>query len=102
MLGIFILVGIATTLARKAFDKDRNRYLWGAIGVVSYYLFQLVAGIFIAFIEPEWLQNQGIVLGLGLGFGFIGVGIAYYILHKLPNPTEVEDSENDLLDAPLS
>ena len=38
MLSIFILVSAATAFARLALDKNRNRYLWGAIGVVSYFL----------------------------------------------------------------
>jgi predicted Na+-dependent transporter len=98
MLSIFIFFGIASTFSRKAFDKNRNRYVWGTIGVVSYFLLQILAGIVIALVKPEWLDEQVIVTVAGLITGFAGVGAAYYILHKLPDPTEVAAENSGLLD----
>ncbi|MBL7816317.1 MAG: hypothetical protein JNL70_14955 [Saprospiraceae bacterium] len=97
MLSIFILAGIATTFARTAFGKDRSRFVWGFIGVASYFLMQVVAGIVIRFINPDWLTNQGILIGVSLLSGFIGVGIAYYILYNLSDP--IEETDADLLDS---
>jgi drug/metabolite transporter (DMT)-like permease len=101
MLSIFIFVGIASAFARKAFDKDRNRYLWGTIGVCSYFLLQLLGGILIALIKPEWLENNGILTGISLLFGFIGAGIAYYILNNLSDTEQALDTDNQLLDSHL-
>jgi protein-S-isoprenylcysteine O-methyltransferase Ste14 len=98
MLSIFIFLGIATTFARKAYDKNRNRYVWGTIGVVSYFVLQLFAGSLLAVTKPEWLENQAMVTVIGLVTGFAGVGVAYYILNKLPDPTEVEAENSGLLD----
>ena len=102
MLTIVIFVGIASSFSRKAHDKNRNRYLWGTIGIVSYFLLQVLAGIIMALIDPKLLENQVIVTIAGLVTGFAGVGLAYYILHKLPDPTEVvEATDNNLLDSNL-
>lgn len=97
MLSIFIFAGIATTFARKAYDKDRNRYLWGFIGIASYFLMQVLAGIIMRLTNPDWLNNQGILTGIGLASGFVGVGIAYYFLHNLSDP--IEETDADLLDS---
>ena len=101
MLIIFILFGIAKTFAQIAHDKNRNRYLWGTIGVLSYYLTQIIAGIIIALVIPEWLENTGIVMAINLISGFSGVGIAYFILNKLSDPTEELEADDDLLDSKL-
>jgi uncharacterized membrane protein YfcA len=98
MLSIFIFLGIAMSFSRKAYDKDRNRYVWAAIGVVSYFLLQILAGVVIALVKPEWLDKQAIVSVVGLITGFMGVGVAYYILENLPDATEKETENSDLLD----
>lgn len=101
MLSIFILISIATMFSRKAFEKNRNRYGWGTIGVVTFFAAQLIAGVVIALIKPEWLENQGIVTVAGLISGSLGVGVAYYILYKLPDPTEIVGTDSNLLDSDL-
>jgi hypothetical protein len=98
MLVIFILIGIVTTFSRLAFDKNLNRYLWGTIGVVSYYLAQYIGGFIINSINPEILQDKGALIGIALLLGFTGVGIAYFILYKMPDPNETSVDDSDLLD----
>lgn len=101
MLSIFILVSAATTFARLAHDKNRNRYLWGTIGVVSYFLTQIIVGIVIGLINPELLQETVFINITGVACGFMGIGIAYYILKTLPDPTEEVTSNPNLLDSNL-
>ncbi len=98
MLVIVIIIGIATTFSRLAFDKNLNRYLWGTIGVVSYYLAQFIGGIIINEINPELLQDKGALVGYALLLGFMGVGVAYFILYKMPYPGETIVDDSDLLD----
>jgi drug/metabolite transporter (DMT)-like permease len=98
MLIIVILVAIATTFSKLAFDKNLNRYLWGTIGVVSYFLAQFLGGIIISAINPEILQDSGANIGYALLLGFIGVGIAYFFLHKMPYPDDTIVDDSDLLD----
>ncbi len=101
MLSIFILVSAATTFARLAHDKNRNRYLWGTIGVASYFLTQIIVGILIGLVKPELLEENRTINIIGIACGFMGIGIAYYILKTLPDPT-VEVAQNaDLLDSHL-
>jgi hypothetical protein len=101
MLSIFILISVASAFARIAHDKNRNRYLWGTIGVVSYFLSNIIAGVIIAMTRPEWLENQGVIMTLDLTSGFLGIVIAYLILKKLPDPTENPDLDNNLLDSQI-
>lgn len=101
MLSIFLFFGIATMFSRKAFDKNRNRYLWGTIGVLSYFIMPFIVGIVIAVVSPESLDNERFLNILGIVAGFLGVGVAYFILHKLSDPTENLVADNDLLDSQL-
>ena len=101
MLSIFILVSAATTFARLAHDKNRNRYLWGTIGVVSYFLTQIIVGVLIGLVKPELLEDNVTINILGMVCGFIGMGVAYYILKTLPDPIEEVTSNPDLLDSHL-
>ena len=99
MLTIFIFIGIATGFSRLAFDKDRNRWVWGTIGVASYFILQILAGILMALLKPEWLENKGILTTVSMVAGFSGVGIAYYILHQLPSLDENMVVDSQLLDS---
>ena len=101
MLSIFILISAATTFARLAHDKNRNRYLWGTIGVVSYFFTQIIVGVIIGLAKPELLEENLIINIIGMACGFMGIGIAYYILKTLPDPTEEVTSNPDLLDSHL-
>jgi hypothetical protein len=101
MIAIVIIIAVATTFSRLAFDKNLNRYLWGTIGVVSYYLAQFIGGHILNMINPELLQDSGALIGYALLFGFMGVGIAYFILYKMPDSNETIVDESDLLDNKL-
>ena len=101
MLSIFILFSIASAFSRKAHDKNRNRYGWGTIGVVTFFGSQFIGGIIVALINADLLNDQGTVTIIGLISGIIGTGTAYYVLHKLPDPTEIVETDSDLLDSNL-
>jgi hypothetical protein len=101
MLTIFLFIGIATMFSRKAFDKDRNRYLWGTIGVLSYFLTQFVAGVIVNLINPELLVNKASLYIISMLSGFSGVGIAYTILNRLPDLAEESLADDNILDSQL-
>jgi hypothetical protein len=102
MLSIFMLISVATTFARIAHDKDLNRYMWGTIGVLSYFIMQIIFGVVFVIFSPELVQNRGAGIILELGGGLSGVGIAYYILKKMPNPNDSPPpASGDLLDSDL-
>ena len=89
------------TCALPIYDKNRNRYLWGTIGVVSYFLTQIIVGVLIGLVKPELLEDNVTINILGMVCGFIGMGVAYYILKTLPDPIEEVTSNPDLLDSHL-
>jgi hypothetical protein len=99
MLSIFIAVGIAYAFARKASDKNRNPYVWGVIGMVNFFAAQIVV-VFVAFVKPKWFDSS-VVKMIGLMLCFLVVGVAYYMLHKLPEPTKTVETDSDLLDSNL-
>ncbi len=103
MLSIFMFVTIATTFSRKAYDKDLNRYLWGTIGILSYFAMQIIAGVIIALTIPDLLNEQGALIAIDLCSGLIGVGIAYFILNRIPDPNDPArvGNDDDLLDSNL-
>jgi peptidoglycan/LPS O-acetylase OafA/YrhL len=96
---IVILVSIALTFSKLAHSKNLNRYLWGFIGVISYYIAQLLAGVFIAIFSKDLKNNQEAILVIGVLAGLLGVGIAYFILQKMPDSEEIKHNRKDLLDS---
>jgi hypothetical protein len=102
MLAIFMLISVATTFARIAHDKDFNRFIWGAIGVSSYFIMQVVVGIIVIITMPKLYENTGAKIALDLGSGLLGVSIAYFILKNLHNPNDTPPpASGDLLDSDL-
>jgi hypothetical protein len=102
MLSIIMLITVATTFSRVAYDKDLNRYLWGTIGVLSYFSMQIIAGVVCIIFMPELLQNKIITTILDLSMGLLGVTIAYQILIRRPNPNDTPPpASGDLLDSDL-
>ena len=101
MLSIFLLIFIGTSFSKLAFDKNLNRYVWGTIGIASYFITQLIAGLIIGVTNPELLSDRGSVTIIGLITGFMGVGIAYFILHRMPVKQENISFDGDLLDSKM-
>jgi ABC-type uncharacterized transport system permease subunit len=94
-----ILVSIALTFSNLAYSKNLNRYVWGFIGVISYYVAQLLAGIFIAFFSKNLKKDQEALFIIGILAGCLGVGIAYFILQKMPDAEVTKHNRKDLLDS---
>jgi peptidoglycan/LPS O-acetylase OafA/YrhL len=96
---IVLLVSIALTFSNLAHSKNLNRYVWGFIGVISYYVAQLLAGIFIAFFSKNLKTNQEALFIIGILAGCLGVGIAYFTLQKMPDAEDTRHNRKDLLDS---
>ena len=96
---LIILVSITSTFSNLAHSKNLNRYLWGFIGVISYYLAQLLAGLMIALFSDELKKSQEAISIIGILSGLLGIGLAYFILHKMPNAEELSFNRKDLLDS---
>ncbi len=101
MLSIFILVGIAKIFAQLAHDKNRNSYLWGAIGVASFYLTQVIIGVIMAIVNPELLEDNLTTSAVGVICGFLGVFVTYYVLKSQRDTTKEIVLNPDLLDSNL-
>jgi hypothetical protein len=101
MLEIFLLISAASSFAKIAFDKNLNRYLWGSIAVGSYLLGQVFMVFFIALVNPEVLKNSGSLTVCGVCGGLICVGIAYFILQRIPVKTDRISLNKDLLDSKM-
>jgi Na+/proline symporter len=96
---IIILVSIALTFSNLAHSKNLNRYLWGFIGIISYYIAQLLAGVLIVLFSKDLKNNHEAMSVIGILAGLLGVAIAYFILHKMPDAEEIRHNRKDLLDS---
>jgi hypothetical protein len=101
MLSIFVLIGVATSFARIAFDKNLNRGLWGTIGVLSYFVSQFVITLIIAAVSPETMADSTNGVVYSLLSGFAGVTIAYIILQRIPDGKDENDNNTNLLDGDI-
>jgi drug/metabolite transporter (DMT)-like permease len=98
MLSILILIGVAILFNRKALTLKRNPYLWSAIGVLSFLALPFIMALLIVLLKREWLDEEFMILIASFILGFIGISVAYYVLEKLPNSTDVKSFDSDLLD----
>jgi peptidoglycan biosynthesis protein MviN/MurJ (putative lipid II flippase) len=101
MLSIFVLIGVATSFARIAFDKNLNRGLWGTIGVLSYFVSQFVITLIIASVSPETMLDNTNRIVYSLLSGIAGVAIAYVVLQRMPDGKDESQNDSNLLDGDI-
>jgi hypothetical protein len=101
MIEIFVVISLASTFAKLAFDKNFNRYVWGGIAVGSYIIGQVLMGFIVAATQPSLLDDKITFSLLGIPSGLIGVGIAYIILRRLPEKRDNNALDRDLLDGKI-
>ncbi len=102
MLEILIIIAVVKVFSATAVDKARSKFLWGAIGALSYYVPLLLMSFFLL----PLLVNSGVLpfvtrenyFVVGIVFNLItGVAccmIAFLILKNLPNANERSKGKN--------
>ncbi len=99
IISVLIIIGVA--FSNKAAEKNRSRFLWGAIGIFSFLFPPILMINIIVAINQEWLLEVLLIIFGYVMLSIIGVFGAYYILERLPDPMETGGNENKLLDTPL-
>lgn len=102
MIGIAILVGIASLFVNFAKANDLNKWLWGVMSIVSFYAAQFLAGIFIGILAPDLLYSQGALIGISLLSGALGVGIAFFIMKNSAKKVKAKIVDTEVLDDNIS
>jgi hypothetical protein len=104
MLGLLLIYFIWKKFADLAFEFDKNRWLFGILGVISYYasyyLSAFITGILIGVFNPDLLNSiaqHEILFGiLIIPFGILGMYGLFVILRK--NWTNAKDVTGELID----
>lgn len=103
MLGLLLIFFIGKAFFNLAQTHERNKWLFGVLGVVVYYGMTIIGGLVIVFIAVT-IGNEGIlnysdtILGLmGVPVGLLSVWGFHYMLRKNweANP---KNQNSDLLD----
>jgi len=95
MIAILIIAGL---FYKQALNLGLNKYLWPILAVVSYFVFQLLAGFVIGIVKPSLLEDNLTIMGLGVLAGVIGVAILYFIMKKESVKQKAKSKDADLLD----
>ncbi len=100
MLEIGIIVGGGFAFYKYAKEHNLLAWLWAIIPALAYFAGAFVAGIIIALVAPEILNEQILLTVIALFSGALFVGIAYFIMTKVAsNKQQNQDSfQSDLLD----
>ncbi|MCJ8290343.1 MAG: hypothetical protein HRT58_11820 [Crocinitomicaceae bacterium] len=88
MLGLVIIYFIGKSFFNLAKKHERNKWLFGILGVVTYYGMTIVGGLIIVFIaavigNESIFELPDIVLGLmGIPIGLLSIWLLHYMLRK--------------------
>ncbi len=84
MLGIILLIVIARHFYRLAEKYEKNKWLFGFIGIVSYYAGTFIVGILLGLANEIFSLNINFENKYGLGIIAMpfGIGLAY-VLHSI-------------------
>ena len=85
MLLILALIFVGNIFSKLAKSKERNATLWVIIGIVTFFVSQLLLGVAIGIFRPAMLEDETAVNILGLCASTVGVIIVYVILYQLPD-----------------
>lgn len=82
MIGIIMIIAIARWFSKLAFDYDKNRWLYGFLGVVTYYGGFFALSLLFTFVDDESLHPVVMVIvTVGLSYGMVAV--LYYSLRRV-------------------
>ena len=96
---MIVAILIAVWFYRLADSKNLNKFLWAAIGGLSFVIAQLILGVAIALLFPKTLENFVLQILVGILSGAAGVWIAYIALNKTAgNPNNSTKNNSDLID----
>lgn len=98
---ILLVVGLFSAFFKLADSHDRNGWIYGGIGPVSWFGTQFIVGIIITIISPQILSDTSSIFIFGLGSGLIGTIVTYMLIrnHFIKNPKKSSKYKNeDILD----
>lgn len=103
MIGIIIIIFIGRQFYKLAEQYNQNKWVFGILGILSYYVGAFLGGIILAVLDDflgfglDW--NNNIVLTLiALPFSIGAVYIFYYLLKKSWKNTVVLDKNSEIQD----
>ena len=74
MIGLLMIIAVARWFAKLAFDYDKNRWLYGFLGVATYYAGFFVVTILFDNVDASTIHPiVQIVLIIGLSYGMVAV-----------------------------
>ena len=101
ILLILLVVGLFSAFYKLADSHDRNGWIYGGIGPVTWFGTQFIAGILIGITAPQLLSDSMNVLIIGMGTGLVGTIVCYMLIksHFDKNPKKSNKYKNeDILD----
>ena len=99
MLGLIFIYFLGRSYFRLAEDHNRSKWLWAILGVVFFYVLQVILGLTLGLTAYNWtLYNEVAVSFIGIGFGLVGsIGI-FQLLKFNWSKNKVIDTESEILD----
>ena len=103
MLGIILIVLIGKQFYKLAEEHNQNKWLFGILGALSYYLGAFIGGIILAVTDEfvslgiDW-DNNLLMTFVAIPFSLGTVYIFYYLLKKNWKNTVVPLDSNEIQD----
>ncbi len=98
---MIVLIIIGVVFYNFAKSNKINKAAWVIIGLVSYFVPQLLVGIVIGFTAPQMINERGALTIIGIAVGLIGAVIAYQVMVNYAKKAKIKEVDDSLLDSEL-
>ena len=93
------MIGLGRVFYKFAEKNNLNKILWGILGIVGFYVAQIITGIIIAFTNPGMLEENITITIISIVTGLFGSLITWGIMNSVAkNKSKSLNSDSDILD----
>lgn len=98
---MIVLIIIGVLFYNYANSNNINKVLWVIVGLLSYFVPQLIVGVIIGLIAPQMVNDTVSLTIIGIAVGIIGAIIAYQVMVSYSKKEKIIPVDDSLLDSDL-
>jgi uncharacterized membrane protein YeaQ/YmgE (transglycosylase-associated protein family) len=98
---MIVLLVIGILFYNYAKRNNINKAVWVIVGLLSYFVPQLIVGVIIGLVAPQMVNDKGMLTIIGIAVGAIGAIIAYQIMVNYAKKEKIKVVDDSLLDSDL-
>ena len=96
---MIVLLIIGVVFYNYANRNNINKGAWVLVGLASYFVPQLIAGVVIGISNPQMLNERGALTIIGIAVGAVGAIIGYQIMVNYAKKEKQKIVDDNLIDS---